>query len=285
MNSINSSVGGSTLGVQKTNSTPLTTTFVDLTDAGKKAYYASSTLNFGTRMSVNPGALVGVSEGDSWFDYPPAFIESPFEGDLLAHLHNTGRYNIYNVAKAGDTLENMAYGTDVQNDEQPQPPEILGTVAAVKLHQPRFFLLSAGGNDMSGSNGVRLEDYLNHSTTGLPALRQGRALDTFANINKAALVYIIDQIKAAKADIHIFIHGYDYAVPDGRPVFRAPFGFNFVGPWLLPAFARKRIWPPSASRLKWVNRCKPSSVSSRSGMRTSIFGLDRVRHGGACHRS
>jgi hypothetical protein len=134
----------------------------------------------------------------------------------------------------------------VQNDEQPKPPEILGTVAAVKLHQPKFFLLSAGGNDMSGANGVCLENYLNHATTGLPPLRQQFALDTFANINKAALVYIINPVKAAKADIHIFIHGYDYAVPDGRPVFRAPFGFDFIGPWLLPAFARKRIWPPPA---------------------------------------
>ena len=231
--------------IAKSSARPLVTTFQDLSVEGKKAYHASSNLNFTARMEGAPNALIGVSEGDSWFDYAPAFIESPLEGDLLAHLHRTGRYNIYNVAKAGDTLENMAYGTDVQSDEQPQPAEILGTVAAVQLHQPQFFLLSAGGNDMSGSNGVYLENYLNHATTGLSPLRQQRALDTFATINKAALRYILDQVKAAKSDIHIFIHGYDYAVPDGRPVFRAPGGFNFVGPWLLPAFARKRIWPPS----------------------------------------
>jgi hypothetical protein len=233
-------------GSETSSATPLVTKFVDLTDAEKKAWYESSNLSFEARMSRRPNALVGVAEGDSWFDYPPAFIESFSEGDLLAQLHKTGRYNIWNVAKAGDTLENMAYGTDVQSNDQPKPAEILGTVDAVKRHQPKFFLLSAGGNDMSGSNGVCLENYLNHAATELPPLRQQRALDTFANINKAALSYIINQVKAAKADIHIFIQGYDYAVPDGRPVFSAPFGFHFIGPWLLPAFARKRIWPPSA---------------------------------------
>jgi hypothetical protein len=224
---------------------PLATTFVDLPDAGKEAYHASSNLNFGARMAAMPNALIGVAYGDSWFNYAPALYEPPFEGDLIAQLNRIGRYNIYRVARPGDSLENMAYGTDVQEDEQPQSPEILSAEAAVELYQPRFFLVSAGGNDMAGQNGIYLENYLNHATTGLPPLRRERALDTFANINKAALAYIIDKIKATKADIHIFIHGYDYAVPDGRAVLTAPFGFDFIGPWLLAAFARKRTWPQS----------------------------------------
>jgi hypothetical protein len=221
------------------------TTYIELPDECKTAYHASCNATFDARAAAAPNALTGVAEGDSWFDYLPAFLESPTQGDLLAHLHRTGRYNIFNLSKAGDTLENMAYGTDVQKDEQPSPAEILSVIQAIKQHLPKFFLLSAGGNDMAGQNGIELDNYLNHSTTGLVPLRRQRALETFSEINKTAILYIINQIKTIKPDIHIFIHGYDYAVPDGRAVFKAPFGFNFVGPWLLPSFARKRTWPPS----------------------------------------
>jgi hypothetical protein len=241
----------------------LQTTFVDLPEEAKKSYYELSNLNFEGRATtanaraalagVQPSAvfqrpplLVGVSKGDSWFDYAPAFLEDPFYGDLLGHLHRTGRYNIYNLSKAGDTLENIAYGTDVDGNQEPRPPELHAAVDAIKRYQPAFFLLSAGGNDFAGENGTNLEGFLNHAHTNLPPLRDSRATEQFGTFNRAALQYIIDQIKAAKPDIEIFIHGYDYAMPDGRPVFSAPIGFNFIGPWLLPAFARKRTWPTAA---------------------------------------
>ncbi len=188
-------------------------------------------------------AWVGVSEGDSWFDYLPAFLEDPFKGDLLAQLHQTGKFHIFNLAKAGDTLENMAYGTDLGPNAQPVPCQLLTTLDAIRQHRPDFFLLSAGGNDMAGSDGVELEFFLNHASSGEAPLRTARALDTFQNYCSKAMQTIIDAVKGAKPDIKIFIHGYDYAMPDGRAVLRAPLGFHFIGPWLLPAFARNRIWP------------------------------------------
>ncbi len=222
---------------------PIGATLVELSEPAKQSFHELSNLSFAARAAAAPRALVGVSEGDSWFDYPPAFLQDPFHGDLLGHLHRTGSFNIYNVAKAGDTLENMVYGTDVAPDEQPKPAELLATLDAVKKHQADFLLLSAGGNDMAGQGGVCLETYLNHATTGLEPLRRNRAAETFSDFNKSAMQYFIDQVKAAKPDIHIFIHGYDYAVPDGRGVIQTPPGFSFIGPWLLPAFARKRVWP------------------------------------------
>jgi hypothetical protein len=254
---------GQPYGAPSTNpiSPILQTTFVDMPEEAKKSYYELSNLNFEGRTaaarsrlaltaSVNalaavqqPKLLIGVAEGDSWFDYAPAFLEDPTKGDLLGHLHRLGRYNIYNLAKAGDTLENMAYGTDVGSHQEPSPAELLSTIDAIKLHRPDFFLLSAGGNDLAGADGIKLEAFLNHASTGLPPLRKERALETFQTYHRAALKWIIDRVKEAKTDIEIFIHGYDYAVPDGRPVFQAPLGFHFVGPWLLPAFARKRTWP------------------------------------------
>jgi hypothetical protein len=237
----------------------LQTTFADLPDDAKRSLFELSNRNFDQR-ALNPlqqaelsaGAvpplpvLVGVAQGDSWFDYAPAFFEDPFSGDLLGHLHRTGHYNIFNSSTAGDTLENMSYGTAVGADGSAKAPEIGTALDAVTRVQASFYLLSAGGNDMAGSNGINLEFYLNHALTNLPPLRENRVVETFTTFNRAALTFLIGKVKVAKPGIEIFIHGYDYAIPDGRPVFKAPFGWNFIGPWLLPAFERQRILPASA---------------------------------------
>jgi hypothetical protein len=243
----------------------LQTIFAELPDAARQSIFELSNRNFEQRAAgapalaaVPPGTLpqlpvlVGVAQGDSWFDYIPAFFEDPFNGDLLGHLHRTGRYNIFKAATAGDTLENMSYGTAVATDGSPKPQEITIALDAVKRLQTSFYLLSAGGNDLSGDKGVNLEFFLNHALTNLPTLRQNRAVETFETFNRSALQYIVDQVKAAKPDIEIFIHGYDYAIPDGRPVFKAPNGWDFIGPWLLPAFERRRTWP-LAARQKVIN--------------------------------
>jgi len=233
----------------------LQTTFADLPDDAKRSLFELSNRNFDQRamssqqgVALSAGAvpvLIGVAQGDSWFDYVPAFFEDPLNGDLLGHLHRTERYNIFKAATAGDTLENMSYGTGVGGDGSAKPPEIDTALNAVKTVQPAFYLLSAGGNDMAGSNGVNLEFYLNHALTNLAPLRDNRVVETFTTFNRAALEFIIQKVKAAKPGIEIFIHGYDYAIPDGRPVFKAPFGWNFIGPWLLPAFERQRRSPAS----------------------------------------
>jgi hypothetical protein len=88
------------------------------------------------------------------------------------------------------------------------------------------------------------------ANTTLSIVILGCLLTTF---NRAALQYIIQQVKAGKPGIEIFIHGYDYAIPDGRPVFKAPFGWDFIGPWLLPAFERQRT-SPAAARQKIINQ-------------------------------
>jgi len=102
------------------------------------------------------------------------------------------------------------------------------------VHRRQCEFLSAGGNDMAGSNGVNLEFYLNHALTNLAPLRDNRVVETFTTFNRAALEFIIQKVKAAKPGIEIFIHGYDYEIPDCRPVFKAPFGWNFIGPCCCP---------------------------------------------------
>lgn len=159
----------------------------------------------------------------------------------MAHLHSTKLFNIYNFGQAGDTLENMAYGTTVQSGYQPVPGKLIEVIAAVKKYKPSFFLLSGGGNDFSGSDGVYLEGYINHASSGFTPLRTDRAKETFDVLDRAMIETICKAVHDAAPECQVFIHGYDYAMPDGRPVFQAPLGFHFIGPWLLPAFARKRL--------------------------------------------
>lgn len=194
-----------------------------------------------------------VALGDSWFDYPPAFFHTPLGGDLIARLGHCGRFSIKNFGKAGDTLQNMAYGTDVNHDYSPKPGRINEVLGAVKSTNADVFLLSAGGNDFSGDDGVELEQFLNHGKSGLPVFREDRARETFNVYVRTAQESIIKAVTAARPGIQIFLHGYDYAMPDGRSVIDGPGNFDCVGPWLIPAFARQQVWPAS-DRFKIVRQ-------------------------------
>jgi hypothetical protein len=210
----------------------------------------STEAGFLERALTNPRALSGVAEGDSWFDYLPSYLENPLRGDLIGHLNTGGRVNVFKVAKAGDTLENMIFGTEVDGHFRPEPAQIDKTLEVIRRRQPRFFLFSGGGNDIAG---VELEAYLNHQgrdghATGLPVLRAEHVEYVFNTVFRNAFEQLIAQVKDAAPDIHIFLHGYANAIPDGRGVVNTPFGWHFVGPWLLPALAHKRIIDPVRQR-------------------------------------
>ncbi len=66
---------------------------------------------FRIRKEQHPNAFTGIAEGDSWFDYPPAWISDISLGDLINQLNQRRKVNLFRVAKAGDTLENMTFGT------------------------------------------------------------------------------------------------------------------------------------------------------------------------------
>lgn len=65
-----------------------------------------------TNLAALPAAAQAqliVAEGDSWFDYPPGL-------DILDNLKRKYKYNIYKVAEAGDSLENMSFGTKIKRN-------------------------------------------------------------------------------------------------------------------------------------------------------------------------
>jgi lysophospholipase L1-like esterase len=198
-----------------------------------------SNKSFEDRLERLPDAAVVVAEGDSWFNYVPAWFENPLKGDLLGHLMATKKYNVYRISEAGDTLENMVYGTEYRKvNWTPKPPQIFETLAAIRRYRPKIFLFSGGGNDFAGKE---LEAYLNHADSGLNPVREDVVNYVFKTGTRKAYKDMIDLVRAEQPGIKIFLHGYGYAIPSGRAVIKITPGWQYIGPWLRPAFTAKRI--------------------------------------------
>ncbi len=217
---------------------------VDLSDEARRNYEMASNGTFEDRRKAHKEAKVGLAEGDSWFDYQLAYVEDPLRGDLLGHLQHSRDYVIYRVSHAGDTLENMIYGS--RHGRPPackvEQPQIVKTFQAMHKVEPQFLLFSGGGNDIAGDE---LRALLNHAMSGLPLLRKEVVDYIFDVVMLESFKDLIHKLRIAardfNPDIPVFFHGYDYAIPDGRGVDLLIPGWTITGPWLKPAFASKHI--------------------------------------------
>ena len=177
-----------------------------------------------TRAAGDNGIIV--AEGDSWFDYP--------FNDILEKLEDDFGFRVESVASKGDQIEDMAY-----NPAQ-------GAALARVLNRlkddgktPRAILLSGGGNDMTGDQFGML---INHVSSGLPPLNTS----IVSGIINERLMYaygcVIGRINQMTQmlfaeHVPIVIHGYGYAVPDGRGFLGGQ--WFLPGPWLRPGFFQK----------------------------------------------
>lgn len=177
-----------------------------------------------------------VALGDSWFDYSIAGF------DILDFLQATRKYHIFNHGEAGDTIENMAYGTEYRKKRyRPKPARLNEALDDLKASRARIFLLSAGGNDVAGAE---LENLLNHGETGRPPTRAEHIEFLVETTYRNAFEALFEKVWKVDKTIHIIGHGYGDAIPDGRAVINIG-GYRFVGPWLRPAFTKKRILDPA----------------------------------------
>jgi hypothetical protein len=171
-----------------------------------------------------------VAEGDSWFDYLPGT-------DLIDCLRSHHGYLIKNYAKAGDTLENMIYGTEIDRHFERVSPTIERVLKKIEALQPSIFLFSGGGNDIAGDE---FESFLNHKNSGLPSLRENYVNTMINTVFRKYFEDLIAKVGAVSVDTNIITHGYGHTVPTGEGV--DFLFFTFAGPWLKPALAKKGIF-------------------------------------------
>jgi hypothetical protein len=191
-----------------------------------------------------------LAQGDSWFDYPPGT-------DIVDCLHTNHGHTIGNIAVAGSTLNDEAYGPvphelfglplgPAQSDD---PSRIAELVHRICEDKPQGLLLSAGGNDVAGDP---FFSFINNAESGLAPVNQQVLTGVVGTTFDAALRFILDNGLAAAADnglnMPIFVHGYDYPWPDGRGLIQF-LGWK-VGPWFDPVFNEKNFPNQSPAQLQ-----------------------------------
>ncbi len=172
---------------------------------------------------ASKGALI--AEGDSWFHYPWF--------DILSYLEDDG-YEIESVAHRGDPVEAMAYDLG-------QLEKLVRRIEKVERKGviPKAVLLSGGGNDIAGEHfGL----FINHFQRGAPHLNELVLQGVIDDRIRFAYITLLTSITEICRDkfnetIPIIVHGYDYAVPDGRGY--DVLSFDLAGPWLEPGFRQK----------------------------------------------
>lgn len=144
------------------------------------------------RLINEPDVVRIMSEGDSWFQHP-----HPKVLDIIDQLDN--HYAVYDIAAAGDTVRNMFFEA--------------GFLKVMRDENPRFFLLSGGGNDILGSN---FRGFLNDKDGySVASTDPGRFLkNTFLReLDSIGKIYRTVFGRLKDSQIQMIVHGYDYVVP------------------------------------------------------------------------
>jgi hypothetical protein len=178
------------------------------------------------KAAATSNAGVVVAEGDSWFDYP-------FH-DVLNLLEDEHSYEVEAVSHRGDTVESMAFAPGQLDDFSRAVEKVLR-----RRIVPKAILVSGGGNDIAGDEFAIL---LNHAASARNGLNQTivsgvideRLFDAYVTI-LSAITKLCQEL--AGRTVPIILHGYDYAVPDGRGF--AGGAWLLPGPWLEPGFRQK----------------------------------------------
>jgi hypothetical protein len=163
------------------------------------------------------------AEGDSWFEYPVPL----FGGGIIPRLEKRIGVPILNLAKAGDEVRFMLGVSErkIIAHQFTQGCPAGGAWDAL--------LFSGGGNELV-DNPLAL--WINDYDPRRPAADQinQTRLDAALAIVRAGYEDLIAMRDALSPDTHLFVHGYDFAIPDGR-------GVCHFGPWLKPTFDLRRF--------------------------------------------
>jgi hypothetical protein len=200
--------------------------------------------------------------GDSWGDYPGC--------DLVQVLEQEG-YRVDSLARRGSTLEDLVF--DESNDAH------FGRIFARcwgEGRQPKAVIVSAGGNDLTGAT---LAAMLYHRRSGLGPISRMAAQGVLTDRLHAYYRTLCYAITAHcrfhwQTYIPILVHGYGYAVPDGRGYLGG--GWVLPGPWLKPAFDQKG-WLNVGDNAVVVSSLV-DQINSTIATLPATEGLGHVRH-------
>jgi hypothetical protein len=163
------------------------------------------------------------AEGDSWFDYPP-FL---FKGGVVPRLESRLGVPILNLATAGDEVRFML-GVE---ERQILTKHLRDGCPAGGPWDALLF--SGGGNDIvANPMALWIRDW-DPAVPPAEHIHQAR-FDAALALVRAGYEDLIAMRNALSPSTHLFFHGYDFAIPDGR-------GVCFVGPWLEPTFKLRRF--------------------------------------------
>ena len=166
-----------------------------------------------------------ISEGDSWFDYPP-------HPNIIDFLDGEGFWGIKRFEKSGDTLENMASDANLAR-----------IASTAQKEKTEAILLSAGGNDIFTDIPEKpLLRWIWRALTPFdPSKTPAEHVDRLAWDEKKTELRqgFVRVISALSNYAPILIHGYDYLTASGEKCMYD--GFHPAGPWILPSMRDRGI--------------------------------------------
>ncbi|HUR31985.1 MAG TPA: SGNH/GDSL hydrolase family protein, partial [Saprospiraceae bacterium] len=139
----------------------------------------------------NPSRMRIVAEGDSWFQYPILLR------DTLDQLYKL--YAIKSYAEAGDTMENYMKKREY--------------LKGIREENPKFFLISGGGNDILGK---QFKDFLKYPPAAGDNTPRRFLNDKFDAKLKDLKKWYSEMLKELLdefPDLQIITQSYDYAIP------------------------------------------------------------------------
>lgn len=157
-----------------------------------------------------------LSEGDSWFDYPP-------HTNVIDWIDETERFAIERFETSGDTIHNM----NITKSK---------VVDAVVAEEPMCVLLSGGGNDVVEESFTK-KLFLHHEEGMTPRehLDPGEWKKKIDDLSSDYLHFM----DAISMHAPIMAHGYDYMPPSNKAAKYD--GFRVAGPWVQPAMVKQDI--------------------------------------------
>lgn len=177
----------------------------DQKTAANSMEFAQMRYNFPNRVTI-------ISEGDSWFAYPPKWLLAGKPANLIDHISEwtQQKANFFSMASNGDEAVDMISGK-----QKHQLVDKLRWHTKAKNRKPVDLLLfSGGGNDVVGENDFErfIKPYKKSYTTGKQCVNLPR-LKRKAKQISLAYQELLDIRDHYSPNTVVITHTYDYPYP------------------------------------------------------------------------